>query len=89
MDSILKRIEAMEKAIEEVYNENTALWSRVEDFEDEVEAAREAGDEEDVKKFTKKLNAARTKAERTYNNLEFMRGYLEGLKEAEDRYGAM
>lgn len=79
----------MEKAIEEVYNENAALWSRVEDFEDEVEAAREAGDEEDVKKFTKKLNAARTKAERTYNNLEFMRGYLEGLKEAEDRYGAM
>ena len=89
MDSILKRIESMEKGIKEVDAENIVLWNRVEDFYDEVELAREAGNEEDVKKFTKKLNAARTRAERTYNNLQFMRGYLEGLKEAEDRYGAL
>lgn len=83
---IWKRIDSLEEAIRRVDDQNTVLWNRVEDFYDQVELAKEAGDEEGVKEFTRKLNAARVKAEGTFNNLQFMRGYLEGLKEAERMY---
>lgn len=83
---IWKRIDSLGEAIRTVDAQNTVLWNRVEDLDDEVELARESGDEEGVKELTRKLNAARVKAEGTFNNLQFMRGYLEGLKEAERMY---
>ena len=78
--SIWAKIDEMEKAIAEADKENSVLWDHVEDFEDEAEAAREAGAEEDVKRFTRKANVARKKADASLQRLEYMRAYLDGLK---------
>lgn len=84
--SIWEKIDEMEKAITEAKDENSVLWDHVEDFADEVEAAREAGDEEDVKRFSRKMRLAEKQAETSLKRLEYMTAYLDGLKFAAENY---